>query len=222
MTGIFDWFTSGRVTCDQACHLARKSKGGEDRWHPVGSAILAPYDARVTFGMYNDGASSVRTTYTNGFAHEAIHYGKSTEKVPHGVHVAAGTLLATSDGRKGVWGAGGSDGEHIHFHGIDPRGNRIRWQDVPPPAGALAGITAIPLTPTPEQEEETGMRLINVTEGKGVWFVAPGIKPVHVKNQGHLKLLARLIENTKTLDGRETFNPAERDILGAYLQGIQP
>lgn len=219
--GIFDWFTSGRLTCDWNCHRARGSRGGEDRYHRPGSPILAPYDAVVTYGMYSDGASYVQFKYSNGYAHRAIH-NQQEGRVPNGSHVSAGTLCALSDGRIGTFGAGTSSGSHIHFQGHAPDGTRIPWQDVPPPV-SLSGGSSRPITqPETKTEEETFMRLVNITGNEGVWFLAPGIAPVKVQDTYHLTLLIRLIENTKTGDDRETFNARERDIIGVYLRGIAP
>lgn len=144
----FEWFTKYSVSCDWACHRARGSRGGEDRRHPAGSPVLAPYDATVTYGMYDDGASYVQFKYTNGYAHQAIHVQETTWRVPHGARVAAGTLCAASDGRKDTFGAGTSTGQHIHFQGHQPDGTRIPWADVPAPTIKLAGITHRPLADT--------------------------------------------------------------------------
>lgn len=129
---IFDWFTRGRLTCDWQCHRDRGSRGGEDRYHPAGSPVLTPYEAEVTYGMYNDGASYVQTLYGNGYGHRAIHV-QLEGRVAHGSVQRAGTRVALSDGRRGTFGAGTSTGQHIHYHGVDPRGNRIPWDQVPPP-----------------------------------------------------------------------------------------
>ena len=142
--GVFDWFTKYSVSCDWACHRARGSRGGEDRRHPAGSPVLAPYDAVVTYGMYDDGASYVQFKYTNGYAHQAIHVQETTWRVPHGARVAAGTLCAASDGRKDTFGAGTSTGQHVHFQGHRPDGTRIPWTDVPAPTSQLAGVTHSP------------------------------------------------------------------------------
>lgn len=128
----FDWFTSRSVSCDWDCHRARGSNGGEDRRHPEGSPIIAPWDATVTYGFYNDGASYVRFGYSNGYAHRAVHV-KATGRVPQGSQAAEGTRCALSDGRPGSFGAGTSTGQHIHFHGEHPDGYRIPWDQVPAP-----------------------------------------------------------------------------------------
>lgn len=150
----FGWFTSGKLTCDWQCHRARGSRGGEDRYHPPGSPARAPYDAVVTYGMYGDGASYVQFKYSNGYAHQAIHV-QADGRVPHGSRVAAGTVCALSDGRRGTFGAGTSTGPHFHFQGHAPDGTRIPWQDVPAPTVQLAGVTIRPfLTDTDEQLTE--------------------------------------------------------------------
>lgn len=128
----FDWFTKYGVSCDWACHRVRGSLGGEDRAHPVGQPVLAPYDGVVTYGYYNDGASYVQIKYDNGYAHQAIHVQKGS-RLPNGTRVAEGTRVAISGGAKGMDGAGTSTGAHVHFQGHDRSGRRIPWQDVPAP-----------------------------------------------------------------------------------------
>lgn len=145
----FAWFTSRGVSCDWDCHRARGSLGGEDRTHPAGSPVLAPYDCTVTYGMYNDGASYVQFKYANGYAHRAIHIQRGG-RVREG-QAREGVRCALSDGRIGTYGAGTSTGAHIHFHGVDPRGNRIPWEDVPPPyvlsGGQSSAIEEDDMTP---------------------------------------------------------------------------
>ena len=136
--GTFGWFTSRTVSCDWNCHRARGSNGGEDRRHPAGSPVLAPWDSTVTYGFYNDGASYVRFGYANGYAHRAVHV-KATGRVPQGSRVPEGTQCALSDGRPGSFGAGTSTGAHIHFHGEHPDGHRIPWDQVPPPYHTAGG-----------------------------------------------------------------------------------
>lgn len=173
--GIFDWFTKYKVTCDWDCHRARGSRGGEDRAHPAGSPVLAPYDAVVTYGMYDDGASYVQFKYTNGYAHRAIHVQEGS-RVPDGSRVAARTSCAASDGRRGTFGAGTSTGAHVHFQGHRPDGTRIPWQDVPAPTVRLAGITVRPFT-IPEEIDMTSARIISYASSgprNGIVLVAPG------------------------------------------------
>ncbi|QPE05319.1 peptidoglycan DD-metalloendopeptidase family protein [Microbacterium schleiferi] len=173
--GVFDWFTKYEVTCDWDCHRARGSRGGEDRRHPVGSPVLAPYDATVTYGMYDDGASYVQFKYTNGYAHQAIHVQKDG-RVPNGSRVAAGTSCAITDGRRGTFGAGTSTGQHCHFQGHAPDGTRIPWQDVPAPTAHLASISFRPFT-IPEEIDMTSARIISYaspTHRNGIVLAAPG------------------------------------------------
>ena len=135
----FDWFTRFSVSCDWPCHRARGSLGGEDRRHPLGSAVLAPYDGTVTYGLYGDGSSYVQIKYSNGYAHQAIHVQQGS-RVANGSRVAEGTRVAISGGQPGTYGAGLSSGPHVHFQGMDPQGRRIPWQDVPAPySGQPAG-----------------------------------------------------------------------------------
>lgn len=129
----FTWFTKYSVSCDWDCHKKRGSTGGEDRIHPAGSPVLAPYDCVVTYGKYSDGASYVQFKYDNGYAHRALHI-QSGGRVANGTRVSEGTRVAYSDGRRGTFGAGTSTGQHVHFHGVTSDGNsRMKWQDVPAP-----------------------------------------------------------------------------------------
>lgn len=173
--GVFEWFTSGPVTCDWDCHRKRGSRGGEDRYHRPGSPAVAPYDAVVTYGMYDDGASYVQFKYSNGYAHQAIHVQKEG-RLPQGSRVAAGTVCALSDGRRGTFGAGTSTGAHVHFQGHKPDGTRIPWRDVPAPSVHLAGITFRPFT-IPEEIDMTAARIISYAapnHRNGIVLAAPG------------------------------------------------
>lgn len=135
----FGWFTKYSIGCDWSCHRARGSLGGEDRRHPLGSAVLAPYDGTVTYGMYGDGSSYAQVKYSNGYAHQAIHV-QSGGRVANGSRVSEGTRIALSGGAPGTYGAGLSSGPHVHFQGMDPQGRRIPWRDVPAPySGQPAG-----------------------------------------------------------------------------------
>lgn len=134
----FDWFTRFGVTCDWNCHRSRGSLGGEDRAHPLGEPVLAPYDGVVTYGYYNDGASYVQIKYSNGYAHQAIHVQKGS-RVASGSRASEGTRVAISGGARGMDGAGTSSGPHVHLQGMDPQGRRIPWRDVPAPYGQAAG-----------------------------------------------------------------------------------
>lgn len=135
----FGWFTKYGVSCDWACHRARGSLGGEDRAHPLGQPVLAPYDGVVTYGYYNDGASYVQIKYDNGYAHQAIHV-QAGSRLAQGTRVSEGTRVAITGGARGMDGAGTSTGPHCHFQGHTPNGTRIPWTDVPAPASAaLAG-----------------------------------------------------------------------------------
>jgi len=211
----FEWFTSGRLTCDQACHLARGSLGGEDRYHLAGSPVLVPWDAVVTYGMYNDGASFVQFKYPHGWAHQLIHV-QGDGRVPQWSEQAAGTRVALSDGRPGTFGAGTSDGAHMHFQGHDQAGRRIPWRDVPPPPGA-ASLTAKPLI-VPDQEDQTmTFSFVPVVDGDGIDVVSlvTGDR-IHVANTYHLGLLRRARKN----DGDDPMLAAELEIVRGYLTAV--
>lgn len=243
--GLFDWFTRYSVSCDWACHRARGSRGGEDRRHPTGSPVLAPYDAVVTYGMYNDGASYVQFKYTNGYAHRALHVQETTWRVPYGAKVAAGTLCAASDGRKGTFGAGTSTGQHVHFQGHGPDGTRIPWADVPAPTVELAGVTHHPLTIPDKEIDMTTARIISyasqnprngiVLAAPGHWHkftgeewayfsatnLADGI-PIHVPINDRAYDLVRVIyqpqgQNPVTVDG----DAIAKDVVEEFIARIQ-
>jgi hypothetical protein len=139
--------------------------------------------------MYNDGASYVQFKYTNGYAHRAIHVQETTWRVPQDTKVAAGSLCAASDGRRGTFGAGTSTGAHVHFQGHRPDGTRIPWQDVPDPNVQLAGSTPrIISEPSLEEEDMLALRIAygdrthHVALGIGTFRHIAGTDPDKIKN----------------------------------------
>lgn len=181
MTNL-NWFTDVPVSCDWECHRARGSLGGEDRVHPAGSMVLAPYDCTITYGMYGDGASYVQCLYDNGYAHRAIHIQKDG-RVAQNSKVAEGTVIAYSDGRRGTYGAGTSTGPHIHFQGHDPLGNRIPWQDVPLPE--TASNNTKPYEPETEEDmEKIEIISIPVNNQQQYWLVNWGMSTKALISKG--------------------------------------
>lgn len=210
----FDWFLSGPLTCDWACHRARGSRGGEDRRHRAGTAVLTPWDAVVTYGMYDDGASFVQFRYAHGWAHQLIHVQRDG-RVPAGSQQPARALVALSDGRPGTFGAGKSSGAHMHLQGHDRSGSRIPWQDVPPPPGAAA-LTVKPFV-IPEQEEEPmSYSIVPVVDGGiDVLSLVTG-DHVRIANPYHVTLLQRARKN----ESDDPMLGAELAIVGGYLTAI--
>lgn len=176
----FDWFTNHRVTCDWDCHRARGSNGGEDRAHPAGSPVRAPYDATVSYGLYSDGASYVQFLYGNGYGHRAVHVQRQGRVSPG--RVREGTQSALSDGRRGTYGAGTSTGAHIHFHGFNPQGSRIPWEDVPAPY-SVTSVNPKPLSPEELESKMSGNFAIKIKARDGrtkTYFCTPN--PLAVNN----------------------------------------
>lgn len=121
MAGIPDWLARWRVTNTWDEHRARGSAGGVDFGTPVGTPIYAPTAGTVDYRMFSDGSSVARVRRSDGTATEFLH------GVPSGGarSVDAGDLIATSDGRRGAWGANGSTGPHIHVHDVTAAGVRV-------------------------------------------------------------------------------------------------
>lgn len=210
----FDWFLSGPLTCDWDCHRARGSRGGEDRRHSAGSPVLLPWDASVSYGMYDDGASFVQFTYAHGWAHQLIHVQRDG-RVPAGSHHPAGARVALSDGRPGTFGAGKSTGAHMHFQGHDQRGRRIPWQDVPPPPG-VAALTAKPFVPPQEEEYFMSYSIVPVVNGGiDVLSLVTG-DHIRIQNTYHVRLLQRARKNNSD----DPMLDVELAIVGAYLTAI--
>lgn len=116
-----EWLDKWVITGTWQQHRARGSAGGIDYGAPRGTPIYAPSDGDVDYRRLGDGSSVARVRRPDGTATEFLH------GVPHGEArpVRAGDLIATSDGRRGVWGAGPSTGPHIHVHDVDDDGQRV-------------------------------------------------------------------------------------------------
>lgn len=121
MSGIPSWLARWRVTGTWDAHRARGSLGGVDFGAPVGTPIYAPTAGRVDYRVLSDGSSVARVRRPDGSATEFLH-GRPSGSARA---IAAGALIATSDGRRGVWGAGASTGPHIHVHDVTARGVRV-------------------------------------------------------------------------------------------------
>lgn len=115
---------SPRLTCDNACHLRRGSKGGEDWAMAVGTPLYAPFDGTYRFHVAGTGGYTVTGIPSDSRLKELVaqvmHLSKSAGLVLGGASkfYREGTLLAYSGGRPGAPGAGSSTGPHEHAHGI--------------------------------------------------------------------------------------------------------
>lgn len=193
-----------------------------DVWRAGHYAVDYGMDAGVSFGApaagvyrhdgpWKDAGNRGVLTLADGRVIVFCHL--SSHVAPHGARVAEGDTLAR------IGNTGTSFGPHMHTFGLTASGNRWNWTleagAKPAPKPAAVPVAALPTV------EVDQMRTFNIV-GQGIWFAAPGIAPVHVKNTSHLKLLQRYIVAPAVGDKRETFNAVELRIIGAYLQGKTP
>lgn len=170
MTSVPWWLARWGVTGTWAQHIAWGSKGGVDYGAPRGTLILAASDGVVTYRLLSDGSSVARVTRSDGTATEMLH------GVPRGVKrtVKKNDVIATSDGRKGAWGAGNATGSgHIHAHDVDRFGNRRPPFSTITSGGGFAGGG---VTPINDSDEETLMRARS--KSSGTWYIIPELAPV--------------------------------------------
>jgi murein DD-endopeptidase MepM/ murein hydrolase activator NlpD len=115
-----------KMTCDQECHHARGSRGGEDYAMPVGTPLYAPAAGMARARTAGTGGWTVTITRPNGDTIELMHCSAFVGMRLGGpaVAVLTGQRVALSGGRRGAPGAGSSTGPHSHQH-ADVDGIRI-------------------------------------------------------------------------------------------------
>jgi len=121
-------FSSYKITDDFATHKGRsgdqKSDGGVDFAMPAGTPLPAPFPGVVTYIPGSGGGGNIITiTLDNGYKSQFLHVRRAT--IVSGTRVKAGTIVGLSGGVPGEPGAGSSTGPHLHWHMLDPQGNRI-------------------------------------------------------------------------------------------------
>lgn len=122
---MFNPFTDYTITDDWDAHVARNGFGGGVDWAmPVGTPILCPDYARVEYIPNNGtGGHTTKAIYERGNYDVFMH---NSDFLPGNYVRGPGESIALSGGAKGAPGAGNSTGPHVHSHGIDERGNRVR------------------------------------------------------------------------------------------------
>jgi hypothetical protein len=169
MTDVPWWLARWGVTGTWAQHIAWGSDGGVDYGAPPGTLILAASDGVVSYRVMTDGSSVARVTRPDGTATEMLH------GIPRGVRrtVKKNDVIATSDGRRGVWGAGRSSGAHIHAHDRNKYGTRRPpFSTIPSGGGGAAGGGGTPIN---DSDEETLMRARS--KESGTWYIIPELAP---------------------------------------------
>jgi len=88
---------------------------GDDIGVPVGTPVLAPMDGEVIFTDTNVNlcGATIDIDYKNGFKSRFCHM--SRIDVKKGDIVTQGQVVGLSGGKPGTWGAGNSQGPHLHF-----------------------------------------------------------------------------------------------------------
>ncbi|GHJ43064.1 hypothetical protein Cs7R123_04060 [Catellatospora sp. TT07R-123] len=121
---IYNPFTAYPITDTWEGHLARGSLGGIDFGMPVGTRLPACGAGTVQNTPYNgSGGHTVTIYHADGYRSQYLHL--SQFLLANGTYVEAGTIVGLSGGAAGAPGSGSSTGPHVHWHMIDPAGNRI-------------------------------------------------------------------------------------------------
>jgi hypothetical protein len=205
MTDVPWWLARWGVTGTWAQHIAWGSKGGVDFGAPRGTLILAASDGVVDYRVLSDGSSVARVRRPDGTATEMLH------GFPRGVKraVKKNDVIATSDGRRGAWGAGKSSGAHIHAHDVDRFGNRR------PPFSTISsggGFAGGGITPISNSDEETLMRARS--KSSGTWYIIPELAPVTAITAG----ASGTANHNRALAYNATFGTGFPDLTSEQIQ----
>lgn len=110
-----------RISCNDACHKARRSLGGTDYAVIVGTPVYAMFSGTARYWKRGTGGYTI-TIYRDGFNQigETMHLSRSNGFDLGGAsrHVTEGDLIGYSGGAIGHPGAGSSTGPHLHAHVI--------------------------------------------------------------------------------------------------------
>ncbi|MEV0457780.1 M23 family metallopeptidase [Catellatospora methionotrophica] len=121
---IYNPFGAYPITDTWAGHLARGSLGGIDFGMGVGTPLPACGAGTIQNIPYNgSGGHTVTIHHGEGYRSQYMHL--SQFLLGNGASVGAGTIVGRSGGAAGADGSGSSTGPHVHWHMIDPAGNRI-------------------------------------------------------------------------------------------------
>lgn len=126
-SGTYGYYSQFKINDTFQGHVARHSPSpGIDFNTPVGTALPTPFAGTVTFLPHlkdstgNDNVVQVKLD--NGDIFRLREVGSFASGLKNGQRVSAGTVVAYSDGRKGVSGSGNSSGPHVHLELQTPGG----------------------------------------------------------------------------------------------------
>ncbi|MEH1017655.1 M23 family metallopeptidase [Micromonospora sp. CPCC 206060] len=158
---IYNPFSAYPITDGWQEHLARGSAGGIDFAMPVGTALPACGAGTVWNTPDNGtGGHTVTINHVDGYRSQYLHLSQFV--LANGTSVASGAIVGRSGGAAGAPGSGSSTGPHLHWHMIDPAGNRIN---------PLTYVSPSP--PPPLELWKDDMKLIQSTN-RGIALVGPG------------------------------------------------
>ena len=133
------YVSSGFGAREKPCSVCSSYHQGLDIAVQTGTPVLATTDGVVRLIKENSGTAGtyVVVEHDGGYWSRYLHL--SAYDVALGDSVRKGQVIASSGGEKGAWGAGSSQGEHLHFE---------IWQGEPRADGST------PLDPKPLLTEE--------------------------------------------------------------------
>ena len=125
---IYNPFAGYPVTDGWQDHLNRGSLGGIDFAMSVGTPLPACGAGTVTNTPFNGtGGHTVTIAHSEGYRSQYLHL--SQFSLANGSYVPAGAIVGLSGGAAGAPGSGSSTGPHLHWHMINPAGQRINPYD---------------------------------------------------------------------------------------------
>ena len=156
LSGYVNSLSQYRMSEDWAGHLARGSRGGIDYAAGMGSPIPAPCDGRLENRPNNGNqyGNYIRFHHGDGFVDEYLHL-KDGGFVAEG-NYKQGQIIGYSGS------TGNSTGPHVHWHLIDPSGNRVNPLDY------------IDSNPQPLQEENDDMKHVGDSVKKWTYLIGAG------------------------------------------------
>ena len=126
--GFYNPFTGYRISSGWQDHVNRGSLGGIDFVMSVGTALPA-CGAGTIQNIPNNGTGGHTVTihHSNGYRTQYMHLSAFT--LGNGASVGQGGIVGRSGGAAGAPGSGSSTGPHLHWHMINPSGQRINPLD---------------------------------------------------------------------------------------------
>ncbi|MEV0729861.1 peptidoglycan DD-metalloendopeptidase family protein [Polymorphospora sp. NPDC050346] len=143
-SNFYNPFAGRPISDGWQAHLNRGSLGGIDYPMPVGTNLPACGGGSIQNIPNNGtGGHTVTIHHPNGYRSQYMHL--SAFVLGNGAVVGAGAVVGRSGGAAGAPGSGSSTGPHVHWHMINPSGQRINPLDY---LAGLGGGGRLPKTST--------------------------------------------------------------------------